>query len=256
MNLINKIHKIKIFRKLAKKIFLGFPIKQSFYTGIIFMDAVEHSWAWTGKRRYESFDKELQDKLYEVSLSKSKFIDIGSNIGAISLGILLRNKNINVIAVEPNPFAIKYFKKSLKKNKVLDRCYIIEAVVSSNNIEKGFDITGSVVGHVVDTSDFKVKSLIFWDFIKEVVHDNEPVLIKVDIEGYETDILNSIPQDISKLKNLTIILELHPKGFNKIGDPNFCLKQLNDSGLKAFDFNGQEIRNVQENEFSQIIVNI
>jgi len=73
MNLINKIHKIEIFRKLAKKIFIGFPVKQSFYTGKIFMDAVEHSWAWTGKITYQSFDKELQDELYEVSLSKSNF---------------------------------------------------------------------------------------------------------------------------------------------------------------------------------------
>ena len=55
------------------------------------------------------------------------------------------------------------------------------------------------------------------------MHNNEPALIKIDIEGYEIDILRSIPKDISKLRDLTIILELHPKGFNKIGDPNFCI---------------------------------
>lgn len=253
MSLLRKIHSIKIFRILAKKIFTGYPIKQNFYTGKIYMDAVEHSWAWTGTRRYETFDKELQDKLYELSLTHSKFIDIGSNIGAISLGILIRNKNINVIAVEPNPFATKYFKKSIIKNKLEQRCQIIEAVVSSNTIEKNFDTSGSVLGHITEEAGLKVKSLAFWDFIKRIA-DNEKTLVKVDIEGFETDILSTIPPRPNELENLTFVFELHPKGLNNVGDPNFCINQLINSGLKVFDFNNQEIKEVNENEFSQIIV--
>ncbi|MES2650189.1 MAG: FkbM family methyltransferase [Bacteroidota bacterium] len=252
MNILTKIHSVKLFRVIAKKIFSGFPIQQNFYSGKIFMDAVEHSWAWTGTRSYETFDKELQDKLYNLSLTASKFVDIGSNIGAISLGILLRNNQINVIAIEPNPFAIKYFKKSLIKNKLVNRCQIIEAVVSSNAIEKNFDPSGSVVGHIVSDGGLKVKSLAFWDFIK-TTSSNEKLLVKVDIEGFETDILSSIPKDITKIENLTLVFELHPKGLNNVADPNFCVNQLLNSGFKVIDFYDQEINTVNENEFSQII---
>lgn len=253
MSLLEKLHSIKILRHIAKKIFVGFPIKQNFYNGKIYMDAVEHSWAWTGTRRYESFDKDLQDKIYQLSLTKSKFIDIGSNIGAISLAILLRNKHINVIAIEPNPAAIKYFNKSLKANKLANRCEIIEAVVSSNDIEKKFDPSGSVIGHIVNEGGLTVKSIIFWDFITNMAISAQ-ILVKVDIEGFETDILNYIPNNIEEIRSLTLIFELHPKGFNGVGDPNFCIKQLNNAGLTVFDFDDHEIKEVNENEFSQIIV--
>lgn len=253
MKYLKLLHDVKLFRSVAKKLLIGFPVKQKFYTGHIYMDAVDHSWAWTGSQSYEAFDRELQDKLYELSLSKSKLIDIGNNIGAISLGILLRNKTINVIAIEPNPFAIKYFRKSLKKNKLTNRCNIIEAVVSSNNLDKGFDLTGSVVGHISNDSKLKVKSLIFWDSLRELAK-NDSTLVKIDIEGYETDILYCIPLDVHKIKNLTMVFELHPKGFNKIGDPNLCIKKLKESGFKVFDFYEQDITNVNEDEFSQILV--
>ncbi len=250
--IVRKLHSFKILRTLAKKLFSGIYITQKFYAGTIFMDAIEHSWAWTGTRRYESFDVELQNKLLEISLEKTKFIDIGCNIGAMSLSMLLRNPDISVIAIDPNKKALLCLKKSLTKNGLLNRCEIIEAIVGVDENVQQFKSAGSVTGHVASDGNETVQSINFWKFI-QTLSAKEELLVKMDIEGYESHLFNSIPGNLSSIKNLTMIIELHPKGFNTHGDPNLCVDKLRQSGFSIKYFNGDPIFEVEEDKISQII---
>lgn len=248
--IIRQLHSFKISRSLAKKLLSNITIRQKFHNGYIFMNAVEHSWAWTGKRRYSSFDVDLQNKLLELSERKTKFIDIGCNIGAMSLSVLLRNQNIEVVAIDPNKKALSCLNKSLKKNNLVNRCEVMEAIVSNDERVRKFNFAGSVTGHVA--SDGKeVQSIHFWNFIQSQ-SANERLLVKIDIEGYETHLFKSIPENLS-VESLTMVIELHPKGFNTHGDPNSCLIELSKSGFSLYDLNNKPVTEVGENTISQII---
>jgi FkbM family methyltransferase len=226
-------------------------LKQSFYDGKICLDAVEHSWAWTGDRRYKTFDKDLQDQLLTLSEDYELFIDIGSNIGAMTLSLLLRNPTVKALCIDPNARAVSLLEKSLILNKLTERASIIEAVVSDQDGELMFDDTGSVVGHISDRGK-KVKSIDFLKLIDQ--HSDKKCLIKIDIEGFEVNLLE-LTSKLNNLSNLCFVIELHPMNFNNIGNPNFCLECLLNSGANVKDLKGQQIKKItNDKNFIQLIV--
>lgn len=247
---VPKLHRISALRSLAKQFFRGWTIQQSFHGGVICLDAVEHSWAWTGNRRYQTFDSELQEKLLLLSGEYEQFIDIGSNIGAIVLSVLLRNRQINAICIDPNSRAIALLKESLRLNNLSNRVSVVEAAVSDSDGVLTFDESGSVTGHV-SNSGKQVACINFVKLINEKLSDKK-CLVKIDIEGFETILLKHITE-IKPLDNLCLVIELHPLKFNDIGNPQDCLNLLLAAGAKIEDLQGQPLNQLDENNFTQVI---
>jgi hypothetical protein len=59
---------------------------------------------------------------------------------------------------------------------------------------------------------------------------------------------------LAHLHNLCFMVELHPLGFNDIGNPGECLKLLEESGAVIEDFSESILSQVEENEITQVIV--
>jgi FkbM family methyltransferase len=57
--------------------------------------------------------------------------DVGAHIGSVSVGLLVDNPNLLVVAVEPVPPNVELLRQNLERNGVLDRCEIIQAAVGS-----------------------------------------------------------------------------------------------------------------------------
>jgi FkbM family methyltransferase len=248
-SLVSKLHQFSVLRTIAKKFLHEYTLQQPFHSGVICLDAVEHSWAWTGNRRYETFDSDLQDKLLSLSQNYEILIDIGSNIGAMSLSILLRNPHIKAICLDPNSRAIALLRNSIRLNKLADRADVIQAAVSDVDGVINFDDSGSVTGHISQLGK-QVNSVSF----ARVINENTSLkcLIKIDIEGFEINLLKSLT-DIKNLNNVCFIIELHPLHFNLIGNPNDCLKMLLDSGAIVEDLRGQHLHQVENKNFTQVI---
>src|SRR5437867_10895127 len=116
-----RLHRWGVLRKIARRLFRGVTLRQPFHGGVICLDAVEHSWAWSGKFRYEAFDKELQDCLLSLSYKLSHILDIGCNVGAMSLTVLLRNASASAVCFDPNRRAIGLLRRSGELNGLADR---------------------------------------------------------------------------------------------------------------------------------------
>jgi FkbM family methyltransferase len=250
MNVVQFFHKFKAFRELAKKVGKRINIKQRFYTGYIFLNAVDHSWAWTGDRDYQTFDKELQDFIYTTSKGFDQFIDMGSNIGVLTLGTLLNNPTINAVAIEPNHLAVTLLKKSLSYNHLNNRCRVIEAAVGNEEGVIKFDEAGSVTGHISDTGK-EVKIISFSNTLNEFT--GSKTLVKIDIEGYEAAILKDLDK-ITNLHNFAFIIELHPFGFNGEGNPQAVMEILKTHGATITDLKFNKIDNVKPQDITLLYV--
>ena len=248
--LARKLPPGSILRRAAKFLFPGCTLKQSFHNGVICLDAVEHSWAWLGKVRYQTHDRELQDKLLSLSFSYDLMLDIGCNIGAMTLSVLLRNPKIKAICIDPNRRAITLLKKSITLNNLLDRTTIIEAALSNKDGTEAFDTDGSVMGHISE-SGRRVKCLDFFSTINSY-SARARCIVKIDVEGFESVLFAKL-STLEHLSNLCMLIELHASGFNKIGNPEHCLKMLLESGASVLDLEGKIVTQVSSNNITQVI---
>lgn len=149
-------------------------------------------------------------------------IDIGANIGSISLAYADRFPESRIFAVEPSDCAYKKLLRNISLNPDLkNRILPIQAFISERT-EKAKDEIRTFSSWPVDhahkkehpvhcgrrTSSCLKETIRLDDFIKSINHQNsEPVkpdLIKIDTDGHEFIILNSGKATIEKYRPVII----------------------------------------------------
>lgn len=155
-------------------------------------------------------------KLWAYLCSKSKnIIEMGANIGYFTMVGAAASDKSNYTSIEANPFTAKSVEQNLNLNKINNVNLIVAAVTSENNvdsidlhipIEEGNDVapTGAYIDGGESISRGSVKKIKVKTVIaKEIVHNAD--LIKLDIEGQEFAVLNSIQEQIVQHKPIILI---------------------------------------------------
>ena len=226
---------IAFMYKLKKFIGLMFGwryIKKRIYDFSMYLDlnddGISHTLIMFGKRELEH-----RYILQQVLKSDMTVLDIGANIGYY---VLIESKYINtgkIIAVEPVPSNIETLKKNLELNKV-QNVYTIEGAVSSSSGEKEFHLSNmSNLGtfHPVGTAKkylagdtLKVSTCTVRDIAEKY---GIPDLLRMDVEGHEVSILNSLIEDIKSCKMAPkILFETHLSRYNEKNNMRSCLNSL------------------------------
>jgi FkbM family methyltransferase len=230
---------LRALRAVGKKLLRNRVVKQPFLSGVICMDAVEHSWAWTGVYRLDGRDAPIQERLLALSRSCPTMVDVGSNLGTMAISVALRNGDISITCVEPNGRACELLRQSLALNRLTDRVTLVEAVAGDRDGEIGFEEGGSTTGHVAPNAAV-MKPMI--DFASLV--DNRAAhgrcLVKIDVEGFEVALLANLGR-VKHLRNVALLVEVHAHGFNGCGDPRACGERLRESGAVVTDLDGTPI---------------
>jgi len=240
------------FRAFGKRLIRGWVIKQRFHSGVICFDALEYSFLWLMKNEFsaQEYDRYQQDILQSLSFDYPMFMDIGSSIGIMSLSVLLRNPSIRVVCVDANRRAMQLLRQSVRLNKLESRVSLVEAVVSDTSGEVKFDDSLRTCSHISDTGS-ALSSITLEDLLKH--YAPTPCFVKIDVEGAETLLLKQLPL-IENLRQFCFFIELHPLGFNKLGDPHACIDLLRRLDASILDPSFKPIASVQEDTISSIIV--
>jgi len=165
-------------------------------------------------------------------------IDIGANLGYYVLleGLLTKG---NIYAIEPNPNTFKYLKRNIEFNKLKnvelfnigigERKEVIPFYISkkwnwSRFVDKGEDI--------IETKQIEVNNLNNLFLGKGID------VVRMDVEGFELNILKGMTKLMKENPNLIIILEFHAGKFdtnhkkefiNFLKDNNLIIKSLSES---------------------------
>jgi FkbM family methyltransferase len=234
--LVPWLHRFPAVRALGKRLLSRRVIRQPFHGGVICLDAVEHSWLWTGAIRSETWDYEIQNRLLELSRGCRSMIDVGSNIGLMALSVALRNPDMAVVCVEPSRRAADLLRQSIAANRLGDRVTVLDAVVGVADGVAGFAEDLSTTGHVATSGGLTIPCVDFARLVNQHAADG-PCLVKLDVEGYETEVLRALPR-ISPLSRVRLLVEVHALGFNGFGDPAACSAMLTASGARMTDRHG------------------
>ena len=152
---------------------------------------------------------------YIANKSTSVFWDIGANIGAISLPLLKKFKKLKAVMFEPSPKPLCCLIKNIDCNPdLIERAIIMNLALSNfTTIGKFYNSNESFnsgVGGLEKTNNRHGFSINLQTYKgDDLVNNNicpKPDLIKIDVEGFEFEVLQGM-QNILTKNRPTIIFE-------------------------------------------------
>jgi FkbM family methyltransferase len=145
-------------------------------------------------------------------------IDIGAFLGRYTLLASKAVKNSGlVIAVEPNPLALKVLIKNIRVNGLHNIKVIRSACWSQNNILLSFDIISSYLPYgtaslvkVLSRDRINVKTSTL-DSLMSHLGLRKVDWIKIDVEGAEYEVLKGAIKTLTLNRDIKVIVEVHEK---------------------------------------------
>jgi FkbM family methyltransferase len=171
--------------------------------------------------RYLDNEQDFIEELLKRIETNTVFYDIGAHVGLYSLLVAkckIRPKF--VYSWEPEPFNFKRLNENIELNKINNARAFQVALGNENNMLKLYtkaEEPGSLTPSLIGEFSFsrRVKVVRGDDFVSEK-NLYLPSIIKIDVEGYEYNVLKGFRETISKARPI-IFLEIHPSFLEKMG---------------------------------------
>ncbi len=137
----------------------------------------------------------------EFITAEDRLLDIGSNVGFFPI---LGGRASKIICVEPLEELIPLLIENIRANNLSEKCEIIQAAVGNKqtlHLEANHQMN---LSRIVDGASDKTRE-VKGVTLRELVSKYDTNVIRMDVEGYEHEILyNQIPEKINKIS-----LEFH-----------------------------------------------
>ena len=164
------------------------------------------------------------------------FVDIGANVGSYTVlgGAVVGARGISI---EPIPATFALLQQNIAINNLGDRVQALNIGLGQSEGVLRFTCGLDTVNHVLsegesanDTIDVPVRTL------DAVLGGTMPTLIKIEVEGFETEIIAGAAQTLALSGVLAIIMELNGSG-NRYGfDENALHRQVLDKGFETYRY--------------------
>lgn len=147
----------------------------------------------------EIYDREIYR--FIPSSESPRIIDCGANVGVSCLYFKENYPNARITAFEPDSKIFSYLRENLAGVKTADIELIEKGVWSSETVLR-FQSEGADAGRIDETNEtntVKISTVRLRDYL------NEPVdLLKMDIEGAETNVILDIAPALGNVRNLFV----------------------------------------------------
>lgn len=140
------------------------------------------------------------------------FVDVGANIGAYTV-LAAKVAGANAIAFEPDPTTYGHLRANIAANDLAStveaRREAVGAAAGELTFTAGLDAVNHVVAgheHIADVQRVPVVTL------DGVLANRLPTMMKIDVEGFETEVINGGRNTIANPALRAIVIELNGSG--------------------------------------------
>lgn len=173
---------------------------------------------YSGKEFHTLKREIFTEKIYDFHFDSKNpvIVDIGANIGLSVIYFKSICPNSKIIAFEPNPYTFELLEKNIFENNLTDVTLVKKAVATESGVRKLYVdssdnlnfSTSSFLQGAWDRSE-KIQELVDVECIslKSLINDYVD-LMKIDVEGYEYQLLSNSKSVLEYVDNLFI--EYHP----------------------------------------------
>ncbi|MDB5136542.1 MAG: FkbM family methyltransferase [Mucilaginibacter sp.] len=141
------------------------------------------------------------------------FFDVGANVGSYSLlasGVC----KCKSISIEPVKSSFDILNLNIKLNKLQDRVLTINSAAGAVKGMITFTTDQDTENHVIAKDEVNASGVINVPVIAidSLLSGNSPSLIKIDVEGYETEVMKGMANTLNLSVLKAIIIELNGSG--------------------------------------------
>ncbi len=232
---------VKIFRarQLQKSYDVGYGVK-------MFLDITNpHTWELIGGREQEvPVKKTLMNNINEGDT----IIDVGANMGEFSIIAAKKvGQKGRVISIEPLKQAVSWLEKNLTLNCFSNYEILEKAIGKNKGIMTLYQKSESSQHGILDPDISEKKLVNAGEIIVDTIDDiissrniTKVEMLKIDVEGFEYEVLCGCKNSFKENKIKKIICEIHSKFLKKKGlDKNSIYAILKENGfsISALDSN-------------------
>lgn len=188
------------------------------------------------EKREVAFARSLLDAQHHAPI----VLDIGANVGVHAITWARARSDIRIYAFEPSQATATILERNLRRNAVADRVTIVRNALSdtagfaefhecSDDAYSSLKDTGR--RRVVRTS--RVETTTLDDFVRRE-HLPRVTLLKVDVEGVETEVVQGATETLDRF-GPDILIEIYG-GDHSNPHPERTISLIRDRGYQAFVF--------------------
>lgn len=164
------------------------------------------------------------------------FADIGANIGSYTV-LAGGAVGARCMSIEPIPATFGHLLDNINLNGIAGRVIALNVGLGNERGVLRFTAGLDTVNHVraatetnAGTIDVKVEKL------DDLLVDFEPAIIKIDVEGYETNVIAGAHKVLSRPSLLAVIMELNGSGQRYGFDESRLHRKMREYGFETFSY--------------------
>ena len=154
---------------------------------------------------------EFEDMAFTLHVLRSAdlFADVGANIGSYTV-LASAVAGSNSIAIEPVPSTFVHLKNNISINNIEQLVRLVNGGVGSSSARLQFTKDQDTVNHVIVNGEDRENAIeVQVSTLDEICKDQIPLLVKMDVEGFELEALKGAKSLLSNDGLQALIIELN-----------------------------------------------
>lgn len=161
------------------------------------------------------------------------FVDVGANVGVYTI-LASGVGQAKSISIEPIPGTFYHLENNIKLNNLANKVKALNIGVGKEKSVLKFTENLDAVNHVKQVNEEGPGIDVPVESLDEILKDERPVILKIDVEGYETKVLQGALKILEKETLKVVIIELNGLANRYNFDENWIHQTLLDYGFSIF----------------------
>ena len=157
---------------------------------------------------------------------------MGANIGSYTV-LAAAGAGAHCIAFEPGSAAFAWLERNVRLNGIADRTELHRQAVGARSGNVVLTANGDTVNHIVTAPAAGSQTeTVTMTTLDETLAGRAPFMLKIDVEGFETEVLNGAVQTLNNPMLRCVLLELNGSGRHYGYDDGDIRRRLLASGFE------------------------
>jgi FkbM family methyltransferase len=163
------------------------------------------------------------------------FVDVGANIGSYTI-LAGASVGAKVICFEPVPSTYERLITNIKLNLLEETVRPVNMGISNEIGTLLFTNDQDTMNHVISASESSDCVEVKVDKLDKLIEDDDPSILKIDVEGYETRVLEGAEIALTKESLHSIMIELNGSGGRYGFDETKIIQSLCEHGFLPYEY--------------------